>query len=114
MNARTIENLEFEFGRTDYTPAAIPITVAATNTKIAAANDRRKSILLQNNGTEPCIIRLGDSDASTTAYNFVLSDCTANRDGKGANILITNFQGAIQGIVESNTTVISITEMEKG
>lgn len=87
-----------------------PVSVTTASTPIAAANKSRMHIILQNCGTEPCIVNLG-ATASTAAYNFVLSDCTANRDGLGASVTITNYQGAIYGIVENNTTVIGITEI---
>lgn len=108
--ARQTEILEYKFGTTSATPTASPVTVSTSSTLIAAANTKRQYIILQNNSTEPAIVRLGGA-ASTTAYNFVLSDCTANRDGKGASVTIDNYQGAIYGIVESSTTMVSVTEI---
>ena len=112
MNNRTIETIERVWGPTSATPASTPVTIAATSTAILAArtDGRRKHVILQNNGTEPVIIRLG-GDASTAVYNVVLKDGSAGRDGNGASITIDNYQGSIYGIVEANTGVISILEM---
>ncbi len=104
--------LKTAFGATSVAPAAAPVTItdAVGGVVIAAANAKRKYIIIQNCGTEPCIVRLG-GNPTTAAYNFVLEDCTANRDGKGAAIRIDGYQGAIKGIVEANTTVIAVTEI---
>ena len=92
--------------------SATPITVATTvgGTVIAAANDTRKEITLQNNGTQPCIICLGGTP-TTTNYHLVLAKATANRDGLGASITLDWYKGAITGLTESSTTVISVMEI---
>ena len=105
-------SVERYYSYTSTALTASPVTVGTTSggTVIAAENLKRKEITLQNNGTEPCIIRLG-GDPSTTAYNVVLKDCTAARDGLGASVTISFFQGEIKGITEANSTVISIMEI---
>lgn len=91
---------------------AVPVTVGTTSggTVIAAANTKRKEIVLQNNGLITCIIRLG-GDPSTTAYNLTLKGGTGARDGLGASITINFYQGEIKGITESSSTVISVMEI---
>ena len=113
MNPRAIECTEFYQGPTSKIPTATPIEVTTTSTEISAANSLRKHIILQNNGTQPVIIRLGTGAASTTTYNFTLSKSTAARDGLGGSITIKNYQGAIQGIVGASTTEIAVTEILK-
>jgi len=110
--ARTTDILEDQFGGTDKAPTAAPVTVNTTvgGIEIAAASATRKSITLQNCGTEPCIIRLG-GDPSTAAYNFVLSDGTAARDGLGASITLDTWKGAIKGITAANSTVIAVLDI---
>jgi len=97
---------------TSEAPAASPVTVDTTvgGTVIAAANTSRKYIVLQNNGTIACIVRLG-GDPTNAAYNFVLAPATAARDGKGGSITIDLYQGAIKGLTESSSTIISVTEV---
>ena len=92
-------------------PIADPITIEVTvgGTVIAIANPARLSITLQNNGTEPCLIRLG-GNPSITAYNMVLGADSGIRKGCGGNAVITEYCGEIKGITEANTTVISVTE----
>lgn len=112
LSTSVTENIKRYMGATSVAPAAAPVTVtnAAGGVEIAAANTKRKYIILQNCGTEPCLIRLG-GDPAVAAFNFVLEDGTAARDGKGASLRIDNYQGAIKGIVEANTTVIAVTEI---
>ena len=113
-NQRQTEIMEFSQAPTDELPAAVPVQILLVSKQIAAANAKRKHIILQNNGLEPCIVRLGDSAVSTANYNFVLSAATAARDGLGGSITIENYQGQILGICEANSTIISVTEIVKG
>ena len=89
-----------------------PVSVDTTSggTVIAAANDKRKEIILQNCGTEPCLICLGETP-TTSNYNLVLADGTANRDGLGASVTIDFYQGVITGLTEANSTAIGVTEI---
>lgn len=98
-------------GASSTAPAASPVTVDTTagGTTLIAANTSRKKVILQNCGTEPCILRFG-GNPSTSAYNYVLKDCTSARDGLGETIELDFYTGAIKGIVEANSTVIAITE----
>jgi len=111
LSARTTEILEIGQGSTSKIPASTPVTLTTTSGQIVAANLKRKHIVLQNNSTQPAVIRLGTEAASTTAYSFTLGKATAARDGLGGSITIKNYQGAIQGIVATSTTVISIMEI---
>ena len=111
-DARQTEVLDDEFGGTSRAPSASPVTVDTTvgGTVIAAAAASRKSITLQNNGTEPCIIRLG-GNPTNAAYNFVLSESTGARDGLGGSITLNTWKGAIKGLTEANSTVISVLDL---
>jgi len=109
-DARRTEIAELTDAPTSATITAAPVTVTTASTEIVAANARRQHIILQNNGTEPCICRLGGT-VSTAAYNFTLSKATGARDGLGGTVTIANYQGAINGICESNSTIISIMEI---
>ena len=93
-----------------YSSTPVTVDTTAGGTVIAASNDKRKEITLQNNGTEPCIICLGGNPA-TDNYHIVLSKSTTARDGLGASITIDWYKGAIKGLTESNNTVISVMEI---
>ena len=93
-------------------PAAAPVTVDATSggTVIVAANVNRLGLMLQNVGTEPCLIRLG-GNPSATAYNYVLSKDSGAKVGAGGSLILDNWRGAVKGITEANSTVIAVTEL---
>ena len=97
--------------KTSVAPSASPVTVDTTGggTTIAAANANRLSITLQNNGTEPCIVRLG-GDPTTAAYNLVLPADTSARQGEGGSWTSNKYTGAIKGLTEANSTAISVIE----
>lgn len=99
---------------TSTAPTASPKTIATTagGTAIVSANPNRLSVTLQNTGTEAVIIRLG-GDPSTTAYNFVIGADSSARKGGGGSVTITDFTGAIKGIVEANSGTIAVTEVGK-
>lgn len=89
-----------------------PVTVDTTagGTVIAAANDQRKEIILQNCGTTACIICCGETP-TTSNYNFVLSAGSGARDGLGGSITIDFYQGVITGLTEASSTAIGVTEI---
>ncbi len=99
------------FGASSTAPTASPVTVATTTggTVVIAANTSRKRLILQNTGTEPVILRFG-GDPSTSAYNYVLKDGTAARDGLGDTLELYAYTGAVKGIVEANSGVVAVTE----
>ena len=110
---RITQILETVIGkRTATAPTATPVTVDTTSggTALASANVNRLNITLQNNGTEPCIIRLG-GNPSINAYNIVLAEASTVRAGDGGSITLDNYTGSIKGITEANSTVISVTEI---
>ena len=92
-------------------PLAIPVTIttAAGGISVAVANPARLSILIQNVGTEPALVRLG-GDPSAIAYNVILAADTGSKKGSGGSILIGDFQGSIKAITEANTTVLAVLE----
>lgn len=111
-NAKQTEIIKNAFDDTSTAPTASPVTVDTTGggIVIASANARRKEIMIQNNGTEPCIVRLG-GNPTTAAYNFVLSEATGARDGLGGSITIDTFIGEIKGLTEANSTIVSVMEL---
>ena len=110
--ARQTEILDITYSPTNATIAATPKTVATSNTVVISANTKRQYVILQNVGTNPVLLRLGAA-ASAANYNYVLSKGTGAKDGLGGELKLTNYQGAIHGITEASSTVISITEMVK-
>lgn len=88
---------------------ASPITVDTDATVIVAANLSRLTVTLQNVGDKPCIIRFGGTP-SPEAFNMVLAADTSTRQGQGGGVSIENWQGEIQGITETGSTVIAVYE----
>ena len=93
-------------------PAASPVTVDTTagGAVLIAANASRLSVTLQNVGTEPCIVRLG-GNPTNAAYNFILGEDSAAREGNGASVTIRDYTGEIKGLTEANSTVIAVMEV---
>ena len=108
--ASETEILRARFGKTSTAPTATPVQILLVSKEIVAANGLRKTVTLQNNGTEPCICRCGGT-VSTSAYNFVLAAATGDRDGDGGSITLENYTGAINGICEANDTDIAVLEV---
>ena len=70
-----------------------------TGATALTANDQRGAWHIQNVGTNPLRILLGDG-ASSTVYHFVLKGGTADGDGLGASV------GQSSGTVFSGTITI--------
>lgn len=90
---------------------SVPVTLTTASGTVIAANANRKQLIIQNNDDEEAILRLSSGDASTSAYHVILSKCTAARDGTGGSITIDFYQGAVTGLVEANTTEVSVIEV---
>ena len=69
--------------------AALNATATAS-----AANPERKSITIQNQGTNTLYIALG-SGASATVYHFSLNGCVTAKDGKGGSVNVDDYTGII-------------------
>ena len=109
---RMTEILDRKCGFTNNVKSSTPVSISTTSATVAAANAKRKHVVIQNQGTEAVILRLSSLAASTSDYHAVLSKCLAARDGLGGSITVDNYQGAITGICESNTSVVSVMEIE--
>lgn len=111
---RETEVLLKAFGKTSTAVTATLVTVPATagGIVIVAANSSRLYVILQNNAAEPCLLNLG-GEPTISAYNYILAEPTGVRFGNGGALRIDNYQGEIKGLVESNTTVVSILEVTK-
>lgn len=59
----------------------------ASSATALAANDNRRTVIIQNLGTNPLFVKFGDG-ASTTSFDVVLKAGTANDDGLGG---VTSF-----------------------
>ncbi len=97
---------------TDKAPGADPVAVDTTagGKVIAARNERRLSITLQNVGTEPCLIRYG-GNPDATHYNIILGADSAAKKGNGGSATIRDYVGEIKGLTEANSTTIAVTEV---
>lgn len=68
-----------------------PSIITSAGTALAA-NKARLGWSIQNLGTNPLFVRLGDT-ASTTVFHFVLKAGTGQDDGNGG--LLTNMDGTV-------------------
>lgn len=68
-----------------------PSIITSAGTALAA-NKARIGWSIQNLGTNPLFVRLGDT-ASTTVFHFVLKAGTGQDDGNGG--LLTNMDGTV-------------------
>ena len=76
-----------------------------------ASNTARAGWMIQNLGTNPLFVRMGDS-ASTTVFHIVLKAGTANDDGTGG--IISQMEGTVYtGIitVAGTTPRYTVTEL---
>lgn len=72
----------------DYTSQINTTTGISSSTTALAENNNRRSIVLQNLGTNPLFVKFGEN-ASTTDFTFILKGGTSNDDGTG-EIFVTN------------------------
>jgi hypothetical protein len=82
-----------------------------TSTEVLAANPNRKKVILQNVGTVPIYVFLGDADASSTNYSFVLQAGPVEADGRGGAFVDEVYSGAIRVLGASAGAKISVVEM---
>tara|TARA_Y100001938_G_scaffold145387_1_gene221922 strand:- start:321 stop:665 length:345 start_codon:yes stop_codon:yes gene_type:complete len=69
-----------------------------SSTTVSAANPARKSITIQNQGTEPLYVKLGASataPGSEEDWHFTLKAGTADYDGSGGVVDIDSYTGVI-------------------
>jgi len=79
------------------TDTSTPSIVSAATA--LAANTARIGFAIQNSGTNPLFVLLGDG-ASTTVFHFVLKAGTGNDDGLGGSLLM------MEGIVYTGIVTI--------
>ena len=72
------------------------------NGTVSAANAARKSITIQNHGTNPLHIAMG-ATASTSVVHFILKASAAEYDGSGGTVDIDRFTGEITAWSSSGT-----------
>lgn len=67
---------------------------AKSATTLSAANPARKSITIQNQGTNVLFVKLGDS-ASTSSFHYTVKASGAQDNGTGGTIKIDDYTGVI-------------------
>tara|TARA_R100000406_G_scaffold25384_1_gene16252 strand:- start:2352 stop:2684 length:333 start_codon:yes stop_codon:yes gene_type:complete len=72
------------------------------NGTVSADNPARKSITIQNHGTNPLHIAMG-ATASTSVVHFILKASSAEYDGTGGTVDIDSFTGEITAWSSSGT-----------
>ena len=73
------------------------------NGAVSAANPARKSITIQNHGTNPLHIAMGETAASTSVVHFILKASTAEYDGSGGVVKIEDYTGGVTAWSTSGT-----------
>ena len=90
--------------------ATTPLVTASSDlTTLVSASTARLSLLLQNQGVVPVLIKLS-TDVSTANYSFILSAASGVRTGDGGNYVSNTWKGLITGITETGTAVVSVLE----
>lgn len=88
------------------------VTVGSSATQLLAANDNRRTIVLQNLSTSPIFVKFG-SGATTSSFSFILPAGTASNDGTGGVFTedTLSYTGVITAVVSSGTADIQVTEI---
>lgn len=73
--------------------ANTPAIITASG-NVAAANAARKSIKIQNWGTNPLFVRLGTGASATVAHEIAAGG-TTNDDGKGGSVFTDQYTGVV-------------------
>lgn len=73
-------------------------TIGAVAAQIAARNEKRKGLVIQNTGTTVLKFNYGSTNPTQTVYHFALKACSAADDGTGGVWLDDNWIGPVQGI----------------
>jgi hypothetical protein len=89
----------------------VTVDVTSGGTTIVAANSNRLRIVIQNTGIEPVLLKF-DGNPSTTDYDLILGGDSGVRIGEGTVFQSETWKGAIKGITEELSTVISVFEEE--
>ncbi len=72
------------------------------NGTVSAATPARKSITIQNHGTNPLHIAMG-ATASSSVVHFILKASTAEYDGSGGIVKIEDYTGEVTAWSTSGT-----------
>lgn len=79
---------------------------------VLAANDDRKSWMIQNVGTNPVFVRIGGT-ASTSLFHFVLKGGTGDSDGLGASYTEDGSGTVSTGLISIAGTTPKVVVMER-
>lgn len=80
-----------------------PVVIVKTKPIIILnSNVKRKKLIIQNIGLEPCYIKL-DSEITKDDYHFVLAPDTSPNFGNGGSITLDNWNGKVWAICEKET-----------
>ena len=75
-------------------PQPSNLITASTAGAKSAANPARKSITIQNQGTNVLFVKLGDS-ASTSSFHYTVKASGAQDNGTGGTIKVDDYTGVI-------------------
>jgi hypothetical protein len=89
----------------------VTIDTTATGVTIVASNLLRTKIIVQNQGNIPVLLKF-DGNVSTSDYDLILAAATGTRTGDGGSYESFTWKGAIKGITETSSSIISILEEE--
>lgn len=70
-------------------------------------NDNRRRLVIQNVGTNPCYIKLGGGCANDD-YHFILAADTADEQGNGGSIDLSNWSGGVSAYCNDETHLATL------
>jgi len=88
------------------------ISVGTGVTPLLAADENRRTVILQNCGIVPVFVKLG-SGCTTSDFSFILAAGTAANDGLGSMFGedVLSYQGIITATTASSTANVAVTSI---
>ena len=96
-------SIEISNASTTSVPTRIVTSLAAV---IISANPLRRSMTIQNTGTEPVKITYGAVDPTTTVYHFALAPGTLADDGKGSFYVDDQWNGEVRAFSDNPGSIV--------
>lgn len=94
----------------DDEPSAKLCKIDNNSSSVVSENPDRLSIVIQNVGLFPCLIRLGNN-VSPEEFNFVLAADTSPKQGNGGSVELKEWSGPIKAMCEQGETILAVTNL---
>lgn len=86
-------------------------TVGASAVQVAALNQTRKELLIQNTGTTIIYLQLGTGTPTASTYTVALAAGTAANNGTGGYFNTDSWAGPVQAIGSAAGGTVNVTEI---